>query len=251
MADKTIILQKLRIYMKSRNIILGVLMVILPLTSCAPKLQLTFLEKDWFVSNHFADILDTDSLYRFTLHQNLVDSETPLIGRSDSEYLSPAMIDYLKETLQLSQVENGKILFYAPKYGILFVALNRNELPVRPLSLSCQLNDTLPYTFWVRPWENEKWEREEDQMYTNIYKDKCKKKITVVDRFTYGDMPVARISIIQSATKKLKKKFPNHEIGMYWMDINKPESLDAVSYWINGHREATFENFRLGRDKKY
>ena len=86
-------------------------------------------------------------------------------------------------------------------------------------------------------------------MYTNIYKDKGKKLITVVDRFMYGDMPIARISIIQSATKKLKKRFPNNEIGMNWMDINKPESLDAVSYWINGHREASFENFKLGRRK--
>ena len=86
-------------------------------------------------------------------------------------------------------------------------------------------------------------------MYTNIYKDKGKKLITVVDRFMYGDMPIARISIIQSATKKLKKKFPNNEIGMYWMDVNKPESLDDVSYWINGHRESSFENFKLGKNR--
>ena len=236
--------------MKLKNLLFFYLLSLLLLVGCASKQQLSFLEKDWFVSNHYAEIMDTDSLYRFTLNKELVDSETPLIGKSDSEYLTPAMIEYLREILKLSRVENGEIIFYAPKYEVLFVALDRNESTIRPLSLSCQLNDSLPYTFWVRPWEDEKWERQEDQMYTNIYKDKSKKLITVVDRFMYGDIPLARISIIQTATKKLKKKFPNYEIGMSWMDINKSESLDAVSYWINGHREASFENFKLGKNKK-
>lgn len=237
--------------MKPQNLIFVFLLSILLLTGCASQQQLSFSGKDWFVSNHYAEIMDTDSLYSFTLNQELVDSETPLIGKSESEYLIPAMVEYLQDILKLSRVDNGEILFYAPKYSVLFVSLDPNEPTIRPLSLSCQLNDSLPYTFWVRPWEDEKWKRQEDQMYTNIYKDKGKKLITVVDRFMYGDMPMARISIIQSATKKLKKKFPNYEIGMSWMDINKPESLDAVSYWINGHREASFENFKLGKNKKF
>ena len=237
--------------MKSYNITFVSFLSILLLGGCASQQQLSFSGKDWFVSNHYAEIMDTDSLYRFTLNQELVDSETTLIGKSESEYLTPAMVEYLQDILKLSRVDNGEILFYAPKYSVLFVSLDPNEPTIRPLSLSCQLNDSLPYTFWVRPWEDEKWERQEDQMYTNIYKDKGKKLITVVDRFMYGDMPMARISIIQSATKKLKKKFPNYEIGMSWMDINKPESLDAVSYWINGHREASFENFKLGKNKKF
>ena len=236
--------------MKPQNIIFVSLMSILLLGGCASKQQLSFSGKDWFVSNHYAEIMDTDSIYRFTLNQDLVDSETPLIGKEESDYLTPAMVEYLQEILKLSRVENGEIMFYAPKYNVLFVNLDRNELPIRPLSLSCQLNDSTPYTYWIRPWETEKWERQEDQMYTNIYKNKGKKLITVVDRFLYGDIPMARIFIIQSATKKLNKKFPNNEIGMCWMDINKPESLDAVSHWINGHREASFENFKLGKDKK-
>ncbi|MCH5226203.1 MAG: hypothetical protein J1F16_00070 [Muribaculaceae bacterium] len=235
--------------MKTKLHIIISTLFLLFLAGCASKRQLSFSGKDWFLSNHYAEIIDTDSLYRFTLNKELVDSETPLIGKSDSEYLTPAMIEYLKEILKLSRVENGEIMFFAPKYGVLFVTLDKNEPPIRPLSLSCQLNDSLPYTFWVRPWEEEKWKRQEDQMYTNIYKDQGKKRIIVVDRFMYGDIPIARITIIQSVTNKLKKKFPNNEIGMSWMDINKPESLDAVSYWINGHREASFENFKLGRRK--
>ena len=233
-----------------RNVILvwGALCLLI-LSGCASQQQLSFSGKDWFVSNHYAEIMDTDSLYSFTLNQELVDSETPLIGKSESEYLTLAMVDYLQDILKLSRVDNGEILFYAPKYSVLFVSLDPNEHTIRPLSVSCQLNDSIPVTFWVRPWEDEKWERQGDQMYTNIYKDKGKKLITIVDRFLYGNIPIARIAIIQSETKKLKKKFPNYEIGMYWMDINKPESLDAVSYWINGHREAAFENFKLGKEK--
>lgn len=102
-------------------------------------------------------------------------------------------------------------------------------------------------TMWVRPWEIEMGERKDDEMFTNIYRDNGNKIITVVDRFNYGEMPMARVFIIQSATKKLKKQFPYHEIGMSWIDINQPESLDAVSYWINSHREASFENFNLGK----
>lgn len=218
-------------------------------SSCSSPHPLVFSGKDWFVSNHYAEIIDTDSIYRFTLNYELVDSETPLIGKKESPLLSPAMAEYLQDVLKIARVDNGEILFYAPKYSMLFVALDRNEPPTRPLSVSCQLNDSIPVTFWVRPWENEKWNRQEDQMYTNIYRDKGKKLIIVVDRFDYGGIPMAGIFIIQSSTKKLKKKFPNNEIGMYWMDINKPESLDAVSYWINGHRETSFENYRLGKEK--
>lgn len=225
------------------------LLFLMLVTGCSATRQLSFSEKDWFVSNHYAEIMDTDSLYRFTFNKELVDSETPLIGKAASSYFSRDMADYLREILKLARIDGGEILFYAPQYCMLFVALDRNELPDRPLSVSCQLNDSIPITFWVRPWENEKWELQEDRMYTNIYKDKKKKLITIVDRFNYGDMPVAVIFIIQSATGNLKKKFPNHEIGMYWMDINKPESLDAVSYWINGHRETSFENYRLGNKK--
>lgn len=237
--------------MKLRNLIFFSLLSLLLLAGCTSQRQLLFSGKDWFVSNHFAEILDTDSLYRFTLNKELVYSETPLIGKAESAYFSHAMGEYLQEILKLSRIENGEILLYVPKYSVLFVELDKNEPPIRPLSVSCQLSDSLPATFWVRPWEDEKWERQDNQMYTNIYRDKGKKLITVVDRFMYGDVPMARISIIQSATKKLKKKFPNHEIEMNWMDINKPESLDALSYWINCHRETSFENYKLGKGKNF
>lgn len=236
--------------MKLKKIIIPNLLPLVLLGGCASKQQLSFLGNEWFVSNHYAEIMDTDSLYRFTLYQDLVDSETPLIGKEESPFLTPAMYEYLQDILKLSQIENAKIFFYAPKYNVLFVQLKDNQKYVKPLSESYRLNDSIPITQWVRPWENDKRERKEDEMYTNIYKDKGKKLITVVDRFNYGDIPIGRISIIQSATKKLKKKFPNFEIGMYWMDINNPESLDAVSYWINGHREASFENFKLGKRKQ-
>lgn len=236
--------------MKSKTSILVTLLALLFLSGCVSGQQLTFSGREWFVSNHNAEIRDTDSMYRFSLYKELVDSETPLIGRIEFCFLSPAMKEYLQIILKLSQIKNGEILFYAPKYNVLFVALDRNEPHLRPLSASYRLNDSTPITLWLRPWENEILERQQDEMYTNIYRDKGKKLITVVDRFNYGEMPVARISIIQSATKKMKKKFPNHEIAMYWLDINAAESLDAVSYWINGHREASFENFKLGQKKE-
>ena len=100
--------------MKLRNLIFFSLLSLLLLAGCTTKQQLSFSGKDWFVSNHYAEIMDTDSLYRCTLNKELVDSETPLIGKSDSEYLTPAMVEYLREILKLSRVENGEILLYVP-----------------------------------------------------------------------------------------------------------------------------------------
>ena len=99
--------------MKSKNVIFVSLLPFLLHGSCTSKRQLSFLGKDWFVSNHYAEIIDTDSLYCFTLNQELVDSETPLIGKTDSEYLTPTMVEYLQEVLKLSRVENGEIMLFA------------------------------------------------------------------------------------------------------------------------------------------
>lgn len=232
--------------MKPQKVIIISLLAVLILTGCASQERITFAGKDWFVSNHYAEIMDTDSLFAFTFNNELVDSETPLIGKEDSPFLTKNVDDYLRDVLKLSEIKNAEILFYAPKYNVLFAALEDEQKLIKPLSVSYEMNDSLPSTFWVRPWEKEKSKRQADEMYTNIYQDKGKKLITVVDRFNYGEIPIARIHIIQSATKKLKKKFPNYEIGMVWMDINKTESLDALSYWINGHRETSFENYKLG-----
>ena len=47
--------------MKLKNIIFFYLLSLLLLAGCASKQQLSFLGKDWFVSNHYAEIMDTDT----------------------------------------------------------------------------------------------------------------------------------------------------------------------------------------------
>ena len=219
------------------------------MTGCGSNQELYFANKDWLVSKYTNEVKDTDSIYNFYFG-NIDYENTPLIGKGESKYLSPQLSGYLREILHLCKLNGAKILLYAPKENKVFVVLPENYEDIKPNSMSFCLDDSTPWTMWVRPDDVEIWNRQPDQMYTNLYCNKKKGTITIVDKFNYGETPIAQIYIIQSANKNIINKFPNNEIGSVWAEINKTESLELLSNWIDGHRKISFVNYHNGKRKK-
>ena len=223
--------------------------IIFLITGCSSNQGLSFANKEWLISNYSNEVLDNDSIFNFSFG-NIDYENTPLIGKGESKYLSPQLANYLSDVLKLSNLQSAKVLLYAPKENKVFVLLPENYEDNKPSSISFSMNDSTPWTMWVRPDDVELWNRQPDQMYTNLYRNKKKGIITVVDKFNYGDTPIAQIYIIQSANKNIINKFPNNEIGSVWADINKTESLELLSNWIDGHRKVSLTNYRNGKKEK-
>lgn len=220
------------------------------LASCTSRKELLFANRNWHISDYYGRVVDRDSLLQFSLGDGLIDKSTPLIGCKDSVAAGSRFHNYISDILRLSGLENATILVYAPVMGTMFVILPEGYTDVKPNSISVKILDERPCTSWVRDDDNEIWERQHDQMYTNIYKDKRHKLLVIVDKFNYGTLPIARIQIIQSWTKQFAKRFPHEEASSVWADIDKAEHLEALSYWIDSHRKISFDNYRIGVENK-
>ncbi len=120
----------------------------------------------------------------------------------------------------------------------------------KPNSISANMMDKYPWTGWIRDDDTGCWNRKPNEMYTYIYRDKKKKLLVIVDCFDYGKQPIARIQKIQTNTKDFRTKFPNGEVCSIWADITKTEHLEAISNWIDGHRNKSFANYTIGQKLK-
>lgn len=226
------------------------LTVCMVLLSCSSLKPIQMAEDSWRISNHYGQAVNSDSTYCFSFGNTLVESEMPLIGRTELLSVQPKMYSYLQKVLKLARLEGSRVLFFAPTADALFVELLQGHISDKPNSISTRLADEKPYTGWIRDDDVEEWCRKSDEMYTNIYIDRKNKLLVVVDRFNYGDIPVARIQRIQTRTEKFSKDFPENEVSSVWADVTKPEHLEAISNWIDGHRAIAFENYRIGQELK-
>ena len=164
----------------------------------------------------------------------------------DSLKNNKMMYKYVQEVLYLSRLENSKILVFIPQMDEMFVELAPDFKNFKPNSISNNMLDENPWTGWIRDDDLEIWNREDDEMYTNVFIDRRSKLILVVDFFNYGNRSIARIQRIQTATKKIKEMFPNGEISSIWADVTNVEHLEAISHWIDSHRSKSFENYKIG-----
>lgn len=223
----------------------------LAFSSCSSLKPIQMAEDSWRISNHYGQAVNSDSTYRFSFGSNtLVNLEMPLIGKAELLSAQPKMYKYLQKVLKLSRLEGDRVLFFAPTADAFFVELPHGYVTNKPNSISTRLADEKPWTGWIRDDDVEEWSRKSDEMYTNIYIDRKKKLLVVVDCFNYGDIPVARIQRIQTCTGRFAKDFPENEVSSVWADVTKPEHLEAISNWIDGHRAVAFENYRIGQELK-
>lgn len=229
--------------------IVSISLVILFFASCSSPKALIFADRDWHLSNHYGQIIDNDSTYRIPIGDDLIPDDLWIIGNADTLSSNPRMYTYVEHLLRLSRLEDARVLFFAPKSDEMFVEIPDGYEYPKPNSMSGNMMDNNPWTCWIRDDDYESWERKPDQMYTYIYMDKKEKLLVIVDCFNYRMKPIARIQRIQTNTKNFRKKFPNQEVNSTWADITKAGHLEAVSNWIDGHRDKSFTIYRIGQQQ--
>lgn len=230
-----------------RNIILSSIGTGLFLTGCATSSALNFADGNWSVDKKRECVADAGSGYIFPL-SGRCDSNTTVIynhaGLQGYHHLDK-YLSYLKEKAGLA---DAQVLVYVPQSNTLWLKLPGNYKYERPKSITTNLDTERPYTMWVHPNETEQWNRSPEEMYTYTYSDKRKKCLCIVDVFNYGNTPIARMTILQTKTKRF------HAIGLpadcsYPFTTTSIESIEMLSNWVDGHRNISIKNYKKGMEK--
>ena len=209
------------------------------------------LESDWMISDINGLILNEDTTYCLSFGNDLIPDNLRIIGHADTLSSNPSMYKYVQDLLRISHLDDAKVLFFAPQLDEIFVEIPNGYKYSKPNSVSSNMMEKKPWTGWIREDDVESWERKQDEMYTYIYRDTKNKLIVIVDCFNYRMQPIARIQRIQTNTKNFRRKFPNGEVNSIWADITKIENLEAISNWIDGHRNKSFTNYKIGQEQKF
>lgn len=219
--------------------------------SCNSLKPIEMSESSWKISDSYGRAVNNDATYCISFGDDLIPKNLRMIGNADTLASNPQMYKYVQDLLHLSRLDEAKVLFFAPQIDEMFVEIPNGYKYPKPNSVSSNMMENQPWTGWIRDDDFDSWERKPDEMYTYIYIDKKDKLLVIVDCFNYLTQPIARIQRIQTNTKNFRRKFPNGEVNSIWADITKPEHLEAVSNWIDGHRNKSFANYRIGQEQKF
>lgn len=219
------------------------------LSSCASLRPVKYANREWRISDYYGQIIDRDTTYRMTFGDVLIPSQLNIIASADSAAKYPGMERFIAEILHTAGLENNEVLFYTPFMGTMFVRLTTEHLATRPSSISCNLDDDKPHTFWVYDDDIEEWQRPHNEMYTYTYFDRRKQRVLIVDYYDYGEIPIARISVLQSRNKMTDRMnlpllwtFFKHDLKNYEKDI------EFWSNCIDSHRKLSFANYKIGKE---
>ena len=223
--------------------------------SCASPGTLIFAEREWNISNHYGQIIDRDSTFRFTFGNVLIPDPLVIISSKDSLKQYPGMDKFLADILHTAHLDNAEILFYAPEMQTMVVKTVPAMPPSRPSSISSPLSDENPYTAWIYEDDIEKWERKPEEMFTYTYFDKRKKQLLIVDCFDYGDTPVAQISINQNrnkSTNKMNLPAPIIRAAFHVRpDLSKYMNyVEPIANWVEVRRGRAIGNYKIGQEQK-
>ena len=225
------------------------------LNSCSSPKNLIFADREWHISSHYGQIIDKDTIFRFTFGNILIPDPLVIVSSKDSLNQYPGMDKFLADILHTTNLDNTEILFYAPEMQSMFVRLTSELPPLRPSSISSPLSDDKPYTMWIYENDAERWNRKADEMYTYTYSNKKKKQLLIVDCFNYGEIPVAQITILQNRNKETDK-FCLPSPGIRAAFNVRPDFrnymnyIEPISNRIETRRETAFGNYKIGQEQK-
>lgn len=242
---------------KFSNILITGLLAIL-VSGCNSPGPVNYANREWHISSHYGQIIDSDTTYRMTFGNVLAAVDQPIISCADSAAKYPGMDRFIADILHTAGLENDEVLFYSPEHGKMFVRLTNKRQALRPSSLSVDLTkltsdneNERPYTLWIYEDDAEDWNRKPEEMYTYTYFDRKKQRILVVDFYDYGEKPVAQISIHQSRNKMTDRMgLPEYLWSYYKYDLRDYErDIEFWSHQIDGHRQNAFDNYRIGQEQ--
>ncbi len=223
------------------------LFVCLFITSCATSKNVNFVPgSKWTADVRHGNVANADSSFIFTFPTaNDFDTTTLVICR-DADFLPyPKLDNYLSRIKKEVGLSEARTLVFLPEKNTLWLELPDGYTYERPKSITKNMLDECPYTMWVRNDDAEQWNRQPEEMYTYTYTDNRWKWLCIVDIFNYASTPVARVTVLQTETKRFRA------IGLpgdsYWpFATTSLESIEMLSNWVDGHRAISIDNFKKG-----
>lgn len=218
---------------------------------CSHQKHITFTSDSWRFDTCSSTIVNADASLRFSLGNGLHDSTSPLISSREALDSINGLTDYLSAILSATCLNDSRIMLYAPLQNIIFAELPTNDQAENPNAVTSDLDGERPYTAWL--WDDDvaiSNPRPNDEMRTSSFADRRGRRLIVVDKFTYDTMPIARISIIQSETKRTRK------IGLpanNWLmpcNVTDMRNIIPVANWVDGIRDVSLANYHLGQQAK-
>lgn len=244
--------------MKKLNSILITGLLTILAGGCNPLGPVNYANREWHISSHYGQIIDSDTTYRMTFGNVLAAVDQPIISCADSAAKYPGMDRFIADILHTAGLENDEVLFYSPEHRKMFVRLTNERKALRPSSLSVDLpkltydnENERPYTLWIYEDDAEDWHRKPEEMYTYTYFDRKKQRILIVDFYDYGEIPVAQIYIHQSRNKMTDRMgLPEYLWSYYKHNLRDYErDIEFWSHQIDGHRQNAFDNYRIGQEQ--
>lgn len=214
------------------------------MTSCVTPKEVGFMPGAWNIDAKHKIVSSTDSTYVFPLTGNY--DSTALVICSDADLKNYHRLDrYLSNLKKKAGLSEAQMLVYVPEENSLWLKLPENYKYERPKSITVNLYEEHPYTVWVRPSDMEQWDRKPTEMYTYTYYDNHQKWLCVVDMFDYADIPIARMSILQTATKQF------NSVGLpasssFPFSTTSIDYIEMLANWVDGHREVSIKNYKKG-----
>lgn len=224
---------------------------ILGLISCASSNEIVFSDERWKLSCQSGNIINSDSTLQFSFGNNILESNMTIISSQDSLQAYIGAEKYINEILKTCGLENCKVYFYAPLEKTMWVELPNDYTDIKPRAVVTNLLDEKPYTAWVWNDDEAKGNRTSDEIYSNTFVNKKLGTLIVVDKITYGNTPMACLSIYQSSTKYTSK------LGFkpwYWANSGNLldySYTDILANWIDSRRATLVTNYKLGHDVEY
>ncbi len=213
--------------------------------SCSTSGNVYFSERGkWTVDKTHNCITNGDGDFVFPL-KGINDSTLLVISDNTDLQGHPRVDKYLSHILRKTGLSGSKILLYLPERNSLWMEMPENYQHERPKSITVNMQEECPYTMWVHPDENERWERKATEMYTYTYYDKCWKWLCIVDIFNYGTTPIARLTILQTKTRRFKSLGLPDDCTYVFSTVSL-HSIEMLSHWVDGHRGVSIDNYRKG-----
>ena len=221
------------------------------LISCSGSKNIIFSQEIFSISKQSGNIINSDSTLQFSFGNNIQESNITIIDCQDSLQAYHGTDKYIYEILKTCGLENCKVYFFAPLEKTMWVELPNDFNDIQPRAIVNNLLDERPYTAWVWNDDDPKGNRTSEEIYSNSFVNKRLGALIVVDKLTYGNIPMACLSIYQSSTKQVSK------LGFkpwYWVgkgNLIDYSYIDILANWIDSRRDNLITNYKLGQMVEY
>ncbi len=229
--------------MKKNVKTLSILIMSMMLIGCASHSNLVFTNNQWHRDNMNERLINQDASIIFHASRTMND-HPQIISSTSTVQAFQGLEKYLCGVLKEAGLIDVEILAYYADINTLWVKLPKHHVYKRPVSITIGMDQKTPYTSWITDEEN--WKRQDNEMFSYTHVNKRKKRLLITDIFNYQDMNVARIRILQSDSKAVRK------IGLRNMIYFKQNTTDIhhiemIANWVDSHRDASLKDYRLGR----